>query len=160
MGHHVTRANHVGDWGTQFGMLIAYMKQTFPDYETKEPEIKDLDSYYKEARKKFDTEPEFKRISQETVVKLQAYDEFCIKAWKSICEVSRNYFSKIYQRLDIKLEEFGESYYNPFIPPMIKELEEKNLIKEDDTTTKKGMKVDKKQGKKEGKKPAKKEEIA
>lgn len=43
MGHNVTRANHVGDWGTQFGMLIAYMKQTFPDYETKEPEIKDLD---------------------------------------------------------------------------------------------------------------------
>lgn len=129
MGNNVTRANHIGDWGTQFGMLIAYMKQTFPDYETKEPEIKDLDDYYKAARKKFDTDPEFKRISQETVVKLQAYDESCIKAWKSICEVSRNYFSTIYQRLDIKLEEFGESYYNPFIPAMLKELEEKNLIK-------------------------------
>ena len=85
MGNDVTRANHVGDWGTQFGMLIAYMKETFPDYETKEPEIKDLDDYYKAARKKFDSDPEFKKISQETVVRLQAYDESCIKAWKSIC---------------------------------------------------------------------------
>lgn len=57
MGNKVTRANHVGDWGTQFGMLIAYMKLTFPDYQTKEPEIKDLDDYYKAARKKFDTDP-------------------------------------------------------------------------------------------------------
>lgn len=85
-------------------------------------------------------------------MKLQAYDESCIKAWKSICEVSRNYFSKIYQRLDIKLDEFGESYYNPFIPAMIQELTEKNLIKEDDTTTKKGVKVEKKEDKKGAKK--------
>lgn len=56
MGNEVVRANHVGDWGTQFGMLIAYMKETFPDYETKLPDIKDLDTYYKDARKKFDTD--------------------------------------------------------------------------------------------------------
>lgn len=56
MGNDVVRANHVGDWGTQFGMLIAYMKETFPDYETKLPDIKDLDTYYKDARKKFDTD--------------------------------------------------------------------------------------------------------
>lgn len=57
MGNKVKRSNHVGDWGTQFGMLIAYMKEKFPDYETKEPEIKDLDDYYKDARKKFDSDP-------------------------------------------------------------------------------------------------------
>jgi arginyl-tRNA synthetase len=120
MGHEVTRANHVGDWGTQFGMLIAYMKETFPDYQEKTPEIKDLDEYYKAARKRFDTDPEFKKLSQETVVKLQAYDETCINTWKSICELSRQYFSKIYDRLKINLEEFGESYYNPIIPEMLK----------------------------------------
>ena len=104
MGHKVQRVNHVGDWGTQFGMLIAFMKEQFPDYEEKIPEIKDLDEYYKAARKKFDSDPAFKKLSQETVVKLQAYDEQCIKAWKSICQASRTYFSVIYQRLGIKLE--------------------------------------------------------
>lgn len=143
MGNDVHRTNHLGDWGTQFGMLIAYMKETFPDYEEKTPEIKDLDDYYKAARHKFDTDPEFKKTSQETVVKLQALDESCIRAWKSICEISRQYFNQIYKRLDIKLQEFGESFYNPFIPDMLKELDALGLIVEDDTKTKKGVKVEK-----------------
>lgn len=142
MGNDVVRANHVGDWGTQFGMLIAYMKETFPDYETKLPDIKDLDTYYKDARKKFDTDQVFKKLSQETVVHLQAYDPECIKAWKMICAVSREYFQVIYNRLDITVKEFGESFYNPFIPKVIEELEAKGLIKEDSTTTKKGVKVE------------------
>ena len=64
MGHDVVRANHFGDWGTQFGMLIAYMKETFPDYENQLPDIKDLDGYYKAARHRFDSDPAFKKISQ------------------------------------------------------------------------------------------------
>ena len=64
MGYNVIRANHVGDWGTQFGMLIAYMKEAFPDYETNKPDIKDLDGYYKQARGRFDSDPEFKKLSQ------------------------------------------------------------------------------------------------
>lgn len=74
MGYDVVRANHVGDWGTQFGMLIAYMREAYPDYETNMPDIKDLDGYYKQARARFDSDPTFKKLSQETVVKLQAYD--------------------------------------------------------------------------------------
>jgi arginyl-tRNA synthetase len=74
MGYDVVRANHVGDWGTQFGMLIAYMREAYPDYETSMPDIKDLDGYYKQARARFDSDPAFKKLSQETVVKLQAYD--------------------------------------------------------------------------------------
>lgn len=69
-----------------------------------------------------------------------------------ICAVSREYFKVIYQRLNISLEEFGESYYNPFIPKVIEELEAKGLIKEDSTTTKKGIKKDSKKEKKEEKK--------
>ena len=57
MGYDVVRANHVGDWGTQFGMLIAYMQETFPDYATNKPDIQDLDVYYKAARAKFDSDP-------------------------------------------------------------------------------------------------------
>lgn len=72
-----------------------------------------------------------------------------------ICQLSREYFTQIYKRLNITLEEFGESYYNPFIPPMVEELNNLGLIKEDSTVTKKGAKVDKKDQKKE---EAKKEE--
>jgi arginyl-tRNA synthetase len=83
------------------------------------PDVKDLDSYYKAARNRFDSDPAFKKLSQETVVRLQAYDEDCIKAWKMICSVSREYFKIIYKRLNINLEEYGESFYNPFIPKVI-----------------------------------------
>jgi arginyl-tRNA synthetase len=157
MGHDVVRANHVGDWGTQFGMLIAYMREAFPDYETNLPDIKDLDGYYKAARGRFDSDPVFKKLSQETVVKLQAYDETCIRAWNMICEVSREYFKIIYKRLHINVDEYGESFYNKMIPPMVEELTAKGLIQEDSTTTKKGKKEEKK-GKKEEKKEEKIEE--
>lgn len=140
MGHEVVRTNHVGDWGTQFGMLIAYMREAYPDYETNFPDVRDLDTYYKAARNRFDSDPDFKKLSQETVVRLQAYDEVCYKAWKMICSVSREYFKIIYKRLNITIEEFGESFYNPFIPPMVEELTAKGLIQEDSTTTKKGVK--------------------
>jgi len=128
MGNEVVRTNHVGDWGTQFGMLIAYMREAYPDYETSFPDIKDLDGYYKEARAKFDSDPVFKKLSQETVVKLQAYDENCIKAWKMICEVSREYFHRIYKRLNITIDEYGESFYNPLIPKIVEELTGLGLI--------------------------------
>ena len=68
-----------------------------------------------------------------------------------ICNVSREYFKVIYKKLNITIEEFGESFYNPFIPKMVEELTAKNLIQEDDTKTKKGQKEDKKEGKKEKK---------
>lgn len=158
MGYDVVRANHVGDWGTQFGMLIAYMREAFPDYETNLPDIKDLDGYYKAARGRFDSDPAFKKLSQETVVKLQAYDETCIRAWNMICEVSREYFKIIYKRLHIKVDEYGESYYNKMIPPMVEELTAKGLIQEDSTTTKKGKKEEGKKEEKKGKKEEKKEE--
>ena len=80
---------------------------------------------------------------------MQALDESCIKAWKSICEASRQYFNKIYARLGITLEEYGESFYNPMIPDMLKQLDNLGLIVEDDTKTSKGVKVEKgKKGKK------------
>lgn len=86
------------------------------------------------------------------MVKLQAYDEPTFNAWKKICEISSQEFGKIYKRLGVHIDEFGESYYNKMIPAVIKELEEKGLLVEDSQETKKGVKVEKKEGKKEAKK--------
>ncbi len=101
MQHDVQRVNHLGDWGTQFGMLIAFMNENANTKEEGVPDIKDLDEYYKAARKRFDRDPEFKKLSQETVVKLQAYDEPTYEAWKKMCEISSNEFNKIYKRLGV-----------------------------------------------------------
>lgn len=89
LGHDVIRINHVGDWGTQFGMLIAHLQDKFPDYLVKSPPIGDLQSLYKESKKRFDEDEVFKKRAYESVVKLQSFDPNYIKAWQMICEVSR-----------------------------------------------------------------------
>lgn len=132
MGNEVFRINHIGDWGTQFGMLICHLFDCYPDYLEKQPILSDLETFYVAAKKKFKEDPEFKKRSQETVVRLQSGDQNCLKAWKVICDISRGFFEMIYKRLEITNNEFGESFYNPFIPSVIKELEEKNLIKVDE----------------------------
>ena len=131
MGHDVVRINHIGDWGTQFGMLISHMSDTYPDFIENRPDISDLDGFYKEAKKRFDSEEDFKKRARDTVVKLQSGGEAELEAWKMICEVSRDQFKKIYKRLDITNTEYGESFYNEMIPPLIKSLEEKKVIVED-----------------------------
>lgn len=73
-GHNVHRINHIGDWGTQFGMLICYMKEAYPDFLSNMPDLKDLTKFYQEAKKKFDSDEEFKKNAQLTVVKLQGGD--------------------------------------------------------------------------------------
>ena len=81
--------NHLGDWGTQFGMLIAHLQDKFPNYTNEAPPIGDLQSFYKESKKRFDNEEDFKKRAYDCVVKLQSYDPNIIKAWKAICDVSR-----------------------------------------------------------------------
>jgi arginyl-tRNA synthetase len=88
-GYNVLRLNHLGDWGTQFGMLIAHLTDKFPNYVNNAPPIGDLQAFYKESKKRFDTEDEFKQRAYECVVKLQKYEPNIIKAWKLICDVSR-----------------------------------------------------------------------
>ena len=83
------RINHIGDWGTQFGMLIAHLQDMFPDYLTHSPPIGDLQTFYKEAKKRFDEDPEFKQRAYGCVVKLQNMDSDYNKAWQLICDVSR-----------------------------------------------------------------------
>ena len=134
LGNKVERINHVGDWGTQFGMLIAYLESINPNYAN-EPEkcgnIRDLEEFYKNAKKKFDENPEFKKISQLKTIDLQKGEPNARKAWLFICEISRENFEKVYQKLGVHLTECGESFYNEMCKNLVKELESKKIIIED-----------------------------
>lgn len=130
-GLDVRRVNHIGDWGTQFGMLIAYLIRNFPNYINETPTLTDLEAFYKASKALFDSDEGFKKEAQLYVVKLQAGDPECTKAWKILCDISRQFFDRIYQRLYVTNNEYGESFYNPMIPDVLKELEEKGLIQTD-----------------------------
>lgn len=127
----VLRRNHVGDWGTQFGMLIEHLFDSLPDWEKLgDQAVGDLQAFYKAAKVRFDAEPEFKERAQKAVVKLQGGDPLYRAAWAKICDVSRKEFQMVYERLQIELEEKGESSYNPYIPDTVKILEEKGLVED------------------------------
>ncbi|WP_030005858.1 arginine--tRNA ligase [Picosynechococcus sp. NKBG042902] len=132
-GQDVLRLNHVGDWGTQFGMLITYLKEAYPDALTKADvlDIGDLVAFYKKAKVRFDEDEAFKEASRNQVVKLQSGDEESQKAWQLLCEQSRREFQKIYDILDIKLTERGESFYNPYLANVLTALDEVGLLEED-----------------------------
>lgn len=129
-GHEVHGLNHVGDWGTQFGMLIEYMKEAYPNFQDQLPEVHDLQEFYKASKKRFDEDADFKTRAQLAVVDLQAGGEFARSAWQKICEVSRMSFNRIYQRLNISIEERGESFYNAMIPPLVDELKVRKICQE------------------------------
>eukprot|EP01018_Ginkgo_biloba_P001980 Gb_29722 [translate_table: standard] len=129
----VLRRNHVGDWGTQFGMLIEYLFEEFPNWEEAgEQAIGDLQAFYKASKQKFDEDTAFKEKAQQAVVRLQGGEEKYHKAWQQICDISRKEFDQVYKRLKVEIEEKGESFYNPHIPKVLDELREKGLIEKSD----------------------------
>jgi len=129
-GHDVLRLNHVGDWGTQFGMLIAYMKEEAPEVlkGNRDTDLSHLVDWYKAAKKKFDEDPDFRKRSQLEVVALQGGDPESFHAWEIICGISRKAYREIYDLLDVKIEERGESFYNPVLADTVKELEKLGLV--------------------------------
>ncbi len=130
LGHTVIRQNHVGDWGTQFGMLIAHLKEVCPEALAGKGDynLGDIVEFYREAKKRFDEDPPFSDRSRDEVVKLQSGEGEATRAWEMLCRQSRKEFEEIYQQLDVIIEEKGESYYNPFIPEMLGELDQQGLI--------------------------------
>ena len=131
MGHNVLCLNHVGDWGTQFGMLIAYLKETLPAITNPIPPNVDLGSlatWYQASKKRFDEDPVFKKQAQQEVVALQSGEETSKRAWEHICTISRTAYQHIYDLLDIRLIERGESFYNPLLASVIQQLEKKGLL--------------------------------
>lgn len=130
LGYDVLRLNHIGDWGTQFGMLIAYLKREAPGFleGTESADLPQLMQWYRASKKLFDEDPAFKKQAQLEVVKLQGGDEASLEAWEMICDTSREAFEQIYGLLDVEIIERGESFYNPFLPEVVADLEEKGLI--------------------------------
>ncbi len=129
-GYEVLRLNHVGDWGTQFGMLITHLKEVVPEalHTRNVVEISDLVNFYRQAKKRFDEDKIFQNKSRNEVVNLQAGNQESLIAWQLLCKQSRKEFQKIYDRLDIKLTERGESFYNKFLVDVINDLKDKNLL--------------------------------
>lgn len=125
LGHDVLRLNHIGDWGTQFGMLIAYLKAT---HLFSFSNLTELMHCYREAKKRFDHDPEFKKQAQLEVIHLQAKDPDSLNLWQKICDISRKGFQEIYDLLNVHLTERGESFYNPELKKIVEELEKKGLV--------------------------------
>ena len=132
-GYEVLRLNHIGDWGTQFGMLITQLKDLYSNdlKEINKIKISDLVEFYKTSKKRFDNESEFQERSREEVVKLQRGDSQSNKAWKLLCDQSRREFGSIYKKLNIKINERGESFYNRFLKSVVEELNFKKILVED-----------------------------
>ena len=133
-GHPVLRLNHVGDWGTQFGMLITHLKQVAPEALDKADavDLGDLVAFYRQAKQRFDSDEVFQTTSRDEVVKLQGGDPTSRKAWTLLCDQSRREFQLLYDRLDIRLSERGESFYNPYLEAVVADLEAAGLLVVDD----------------------------
>lgn len=124
-GHDVIRENHVGDWGTQFGMLVAHLRRIRPEVVDRPDalEIADLESFYVEAKARFDADEEFCVESRETVVALQKGDAVVRRIWTAFCAESLRHCHAIYKRLGVKLIDRGESFYNDLMNEVIGRLE-------------------------------------
>ncbi len=132
LGHRVIRQNHLGDWGTPFGMLIEHVLDT-TDGNAEKLSIRDLDTFYREARAKFDSDPTFAERSRRRVVLLQGGDEKTLELWGLLVDLSTSYFGKIYEQLGVKLRNedvCGESFYNPMLPKVVDALRTKGLLEE------------------------------
>ena len=132
IGCDVLRLNHIGDWGTAFGMLILHMEESAAEVLTgkRQATLTDLMTWYRESKKRFDEDEAFKKASQLKVVALQQGDTNALKAWKIICETSERAYQEIYDLLNIKITTRGESFYNPYLAQTVQSLTEKGLVVE------------------------------
>ena len=133
-GDKVIRQNHMGDWGTQFGMLLAHLSDKLEANEVAETALADLENFYREAKIRFDNEDGFADRARDYVVKLQGGDQACSKLWQQFIDISIAHSEEIYDKLNVSLTRddiMGESAYNPDLPFVIDELMAKNIAVED-----------------------------
>ncbi len=131
LGHRVIRQNHVGDWGTQFGMLVAHLEDVREDA----PELRDLEVFYAAARERFDSDPAFAERARHTVVALQGGDERVRGYWQRFVDISLSHCRSVYDTLGITLGDKdldAESRYNDDLPNVIADLESAGLLTVDD----------------------------
>lgn len=133
MGHNVVRANHVGDWGTQFGMLIAYLEKV-QNEQAADLELSDLEVFYRTAKAHYDSDELFAEKARSYVVKLQGGDEYCLKMWRKLVDITMQQNQKAYDRLNVTLNNdnvMGESLYNPMLPGLVADLMAKGIAVKD-----------------------------
>ena len=135
IGHKVVRQNHVGDWGTQFGMLIAHMVDQLVDQQPSGSDLTvklaDLENFYREAKLRFDAEADFAAIARDYVVKLQSGDQQCQELWQQFIDISLQHCDAVYQQLHVSLSRADvqpESSYNDDLPCVIKDLDQCGLL--------------------------------
>lgn len=134
LGHKVIRQNHIGDWGTQFGMLIAELEEVLSGEEALNFELKDLESFYQRSKAHFDSDEVFANKSRSYVVKLQSGDESVLQLWQRFIDLSLNHAEEIYSKLNVSLKREhvqGESAYNADLPTLLSELKTQGLAVED-----------------------------
>lgn len=133
LGHTIVRENHVGDWGTPFGMLIEHLLDVGEAEASHELSVGDLDGFYKAARRKFDHDPGFQERARRRVVLLQRGDAETRRLWERLSEQSMQYFMTVYDRLGVRLTKadfVGESYYNDQLESVVDELDQLGLLRE------------------------------
>jgi arginyl-tRNA synthetase len=133
LGHTVIRQNHVGDWGTQFGILLAYLEeeQTTDSEHELASELSDLEAFYQAAKARFDDDDSFAERARELVVSLQSGDAYCLQLWRRFNRISLNHCLDVYERLGISLtrdDVRGESAYNDELPDVVEALDRAGLI--------------------------------
>jgi len=136
LGHQVVRQNHVGDWGTQFGMLLAYLEEQKSEESDSElsRELGDLEGFYRAAKQRFDESADFATRARSLVVKLQAGDEHCLALWREFNSVSLSHCQAVYDRLGVSLtpaDVRGESAYNDDLAQVVSDLDARGLLSED-----------------------------
>ncbi len=136
LGHKVVRQNHVGDWGTQFGMLLAYLEEQKSEESDTElsRELGDLEGFYRAAKQRFDESVDFATRARSLVVKLQAGDEDCLALWREFNSVSLSHCQAVYDRLGVSLtpaDVRGESAYNDDLAQVVSDLDARGLLSED-----------------------------
>jgi len=134
LGHKVIRQNHIGDWGTQFGMLIAELEDQLASGVDAAMGLGDLEVFYRQAKIHFDEDPSFADRARENVVKLQSGDERCLELWRKFIDVSMQHAQENYDKLGVTLTQEdtrGESAYNDDLGAVVSELKAQNLAVED-----------------------------
>jgi arginyl-tRNA synthetase len=135
VGHDVVRENHIGDWGTPFGMLIEHLVDLGEDEAAAGLSLGDLDGFYKQARAKFDADPAFQDRARARVVQLQSGDPETLRLWRLLVALSTKHFNAVYDKLGVLLTDddlAGESSYNELLPDVIERLRAKGLLEESD----------------------------
>lgn len=135
LGHNVIRANHLGDWGTQFGMLIANLERYESQGSNISMDLRDIEGFYRESKKLYDEDPEFAETARNYVVRLQSGDEYCLQKWQTLLDITLEQNQRNYDRLNVSLtskDVMGESMYNSMLPEVIRDLQTKGLAVESD----------------------------